>query len=614
MRSILILFAFLLASNGFAQKSKTKTPASSDPITLNVKSFGLYPDRDNIDAAPIMDKICDIVRDLCRQGKTNITIDMPRGLYFFHPQSAAQRTYYISNHDQKNPKNVGIPLEYLNKVTLNGHGSTLVFYGRMLPISLIGSTDCTLKDLRIDFCTPHIAQAEIVENDDKGIKFRMSTEDDWVLKDSVLYTKGEGWIANANYAIAFDGKTRHLLPQTSDLRVYTHHLTTTFDGKSEMGVNYSNINKLLWAKEWKDSRLKVGTRLAMRTWARPTPGIFLADDVRTTLKNVKVHYAEGMGLLAQMCEDITADGFSVCLRTKGDYRYFTTQADATHFSGCKGTIIERNGLFEGMMDDAINVHGTYLKIIERKDDHTFIGQYMHDQSYGFRWGEIGDTVQFITSQTMELIGQSATIASIHARDAGINNGVKQFLITFNESIDPRIDPTQLSLGMENLTWTPKVIFENNTIRNNRARGSLFSTPRQVIVRNNTFDHTSGCAILLCGDCNGWYETGACRDVLIEGNHFINALTNEFQFTNAIISIYPEIPDLEHQQQYFHRNIRIIGNQFNTFLPCLLYAKSVDGLTFLRNKVNYNHDFSPYHWNKQTFLLEHVKNFETDMKE
>ena len=82
----------------------------------------------------------------------------------------------------------------------------------------------------------------------------------------------------------------------------------------------------------------------------------------------------------------------------------------------------------------------------------------------------------------------------------------------------------------------------NTIRNNRARGTLFSTPRRTIVENNLFDHTSGTAILLCGDCNGWYETGACRDVIIRNNRFVNSLTNMFQFTEAVISIYPEIPE------------------------------------------------------------------------
>ena len=60
-------------------------------------------------------------------------------------------------------------------------------------------------------------------------------------------------------------------------------------------------------------------------------------------------------------------------------------------------------------------------------------------------------------------------------------------------------------------------FAGNTVRNNRARGALFSTPRRTVVEDNLFDHTSGTAILLCGDCNGWYETGACRDVLIRRN-------------------------------------------------------------------------------------------------
>ncbi len=38
--------------------------------------------------------------------------------------------------------------------------------------------------------------------------------------------------------------------------------------------------------------------------------------------------------------------------------------------------------------------------------------------------------------------------------------------------------TQDAYGIENLTWTPQVRFAGNTVRNNRARGALFSTPRR----------------------------------------------------------------------------------------------------------------------------------------
>ena len=172
-------------------------------------------------------------------------------------------------------------------------------------------------------------------------------------------------------------------------------------------------------------------------------------------------------------------------------------------------------------------------------------------------------------------------------------------------MDNEIDPTNLDIGIENLTWTPSVIFTGNTIRNNRARGALFSTPKPTLIANNLFDHTSGCAILLCGDANGWYETGSCRDVTIRDNKFVNALTSMYQFTTAVISIYPEIPQLKEQKKYFHSGIRIENNEFETFDNPILYAKSVDGLTFKNNKIKTNKEYPAFHSNKKTILFERV---------
>ena len=112
---------------------------------------------------------------------------------------------------------------------------------------------------------------------------------------------------------------------------------------------------------------------------------------------------------------------------------------------------------------------------------------------------------------------------------------------------------------------------------------------------------------MCGDCNGWYETGACTDVVIRNNKFINSLTAYYQFTNATISIYPEIPNLEGQEKFFHSGIVIEGNTFEGFDSPVLYAKSTDGLIFRNNTIISNNDFEPFHWNKHAFLLEKVDN-------
>ena len=562
-----------------------------------ISAFGLKANSSK-NASPVLQKALAKIKAEYKEGE-KVILRFPEGRYEFHEKGAAVREYYISNHDQTNPKKVGIALEDMKNLTLDGQGSEFVFHGRMLPVSLLRSENCLLKNFSIDFENPHIAQVKIVENDPQdGIVFEPAPWVDYrIAKDSIFEAYGEGWTMRHSWGIAFDGDTKHLVYNTSDIGCPTK-------GASEVAP------RRIHAPGWKDARLVPGTVVAMRGWGRPTPGIFLSHDVNTTIENVKVHYAEGMGLLAQLCENITLEKFGVCLKGDADPRYFTTQADATHFSGCKGKIVSCNGLYEGMMDDAINVHGTYLKVVKRVDDRTLVGRYMHGQSWGFEWGCPGDEVQFIRANTMELVGKQNKIISIRPYDKEQTEGAREFLITFQEPVDQVINE-QSGFGIENLTWTPEVLFSGNVIRNNRARGSLFSTPRKTIVENNLFDHTSGAAILLCGDCNGWFETGACRHVIIRKNRFVNALTNLFQFTNAVISIYPEIPDLKGQQQYFHGGpeggIVIEDNEFETFDAPILYAKSVDGLVFRNNTIKLNTEYKPFHAKRNRLWLERVTN-------
>ena len=598
-RNTILAACLLMAMNAWAR------------LTYDAASFGVVPNTD-ADMAPLVAQMLDLVK--AEAAGKPVTLYLAPGKYDFYPDGAVHKEYYISNHDQHADRAVGIAIEEFENLTIDGRGADLIFHGRMLPVSIVATEGCTLRNLSIDFATPHIAQAEIVKNEPEGITFRVAP---WVnpvvTAEGAFAHTGDGWTHRPMWGIAFEPDTRHIVYTTADIGTPVHQVEQIDE-------------RTFRATAWKDSRLKVGTVVAMRTYERPSPGVFVSHAVDTKLENVKVHYAEGMGLLAQMSEDITLDGFGVCLRGDDDPRYFTTQADATHFSGCKGKIRSVNGLYEGMMDDAINVHGTYLKVMERIDDHTLRARYMHGQAWGFDWGYAGDKVQFVRSRTMELVGDkfvtevaeitactdnsAKTIGAQPFELQGATHGTREFIIRFADALPEEIGAAE-GYGIENLTWTPEVYFAGNTIRNNRARGTLFSTPKRTVVEDNLFDHTSGTAILLCGDCNGWYETGACRDVLIRRNRFVNALTSMFQFTNAVISIYPEIPALGDQKAYFHGGdknaIRIVNNEFYTFDHPLLYAKSVDGLLWKGNSIRYNTDFAPFHWNKASVLLERVTN-------
>jgi hypothetical protein len=527
-----------------------------------------------------------------------VVIRFPKGRYDFYEEGAFVREYYISNHDQVNPKKVAFAIEHLSDVTIDGQGSVFVFHGRMIPFALLNSKNIVLKNFSIDFELPAIRQLTVKEVDTAKREFTavIYPGGNYSIENSQLMLLGEGWKAKPNHYMAF----------RSDKRLAYK--------RADVGFNPSSVEEvgpdLLRIKGLKDAEFaQPGEVMALRTYYRPTPGIFVSECLNTVLENVQVHYAEGMGLIAQMSENILLDRFSVCLKGAGDPRYFTTQADATHFSACKGVIVSINGLYEGMADDAINVHGTYLKVTKRVDATTVRARYMHGQAWGFKWGEPGDSVQVVESQRMELVDNRVyRIRSIKAVDKPTEFGAKEFEIVFNTAL-PEVISESGSFGLENLTWTPTVVFSGNIVRNNRARGALFSTPKRVVCENNFFDHTHGTAILLCGDCNGWFETGACTDVVIRNNRFVNALTAQYQFTNAIISIYPEIPDLQHQQKYFHTGIVIENNTFETFDRPLVYAKSTDGLIFRNNIIKKTSDFQPFHWNKHLFFFERVKNVE-----
>lgn len=559
-------------------------------IFLNIFFITQPVSAEKFQTADIIKKISSM-----KNGKTQ-TIQIPKGTYHFYEKDALIREYYISNHDQDNPKKVGIELENLKNITIDGQGSSFIFHGRMIPVAMINCENVKLKNFTIDFELPALRQFKVlnIDKDKNEMLAKFEAGSNFKIENNKLIIEGEGYTLTPGAAMGFR-KDKKLTYKRADIG---------FNPKSMIQIGKDSLLIQGWNQtQWANT----DERFVLRSYYRPTPGIFLYKNKNTTIENVKVHYAEGMGLIAQMCENITLDKFGVCLKGKDDPRYFTTQADATHFSGCKGKIISKNGLYEGMADDAINVHGTYLKVVKRLNNNTLQARYMHPQTWGFLWGEPGDSVQIVESEKMEIIGNNILkIKSIKAVDRISEFGAKIFEIEFHEEIPAEITENG-KFGLENLTWTPEVIFANNIVRNNRARGALFSTPKKVLCENNIFDHTHGTAILLCGDCNGWYETGACKDVTIRNNQFINALTAQYQFTNAVISIYPEIPNLQQQKKFFHSGIVIENNTFEMFDRPVLYAKSTDGIIFRNNIIKQNNDFQPFHWNKYIFSFEKVKN-------
>ncbi len=510
---------------------------------------------------------------------SEVTIDIPKGEYHFYPEGALPLSYYISNHDQQDLQPVGVPIVGQKKLKINGNGSTFVFHGAMQPVLLMDCEDVQLNDITIKHDAPYYNEGKIVEIKDGCTTLEFAEQFRWQVQDGAYYLMGDGTPRKPGAVLAFEADGRMVATGKAGDMPWPNKCEQI----SPTQVKFYNDAAKLGLKE--------GQVLVYRHYGRPHPAMVLYRANGTTLNKVVFQDSQGMALIAQRSKDITINGGG-CICAPG--RVYTVSADATHFSNCAGTITVKDATYEGMMDDAINVHSTCLSIHKVITPTKIIARYMHPQAVGFEVFEAGEHIQFIKGHTLEnhpKLGKAATVKKLDEN---------HLLITLEEPLPHGIGEGD---ALENADWYPAVNFVGCTVQHNRARGTLFTTPKPVLVQDCRFLGSSGSAILLAGDAQGWYESGRCLDVKIINNLFDHNLIQRYQFTEGIISVYPMVKHPNQQTERYHKNILVEGNTFLTHRVPLLYAISADGIIFRNNTVKFDDKHAPMH-NKQPYVLQH----------
>jgi hypothetical protein len=550
--------------------------------TVRISDLGLKPDtRENAV------KIVQNALEICKT-KSNPVLVFPKGRYDFWPQYAAEKLYYESNTDVIPLRRCAILVENMRNLTIDCTGSDFVYHDRIQPFTVDKSSNVTIKNVNIDWDIPLTAQAEILDVTDNYIDIAINVQESpYIIEKDKLVFVGEGWKSRWGGVMEFEGDTKFVAPGTGDAGClgsgYQNYKA------QELKIGIVRLNYEFGRKPAK------GNWLVLRHSARDHAGTFITDSKDVTVVNMNMYHNAGLGILSQYSENLTFRNVN-CVPNPLKNRILSGHDDGFHYSNCKGLITVDSCRFLALMDDPVNVHGTSVRIMEKKDEHTLICKFMHNQSVGFVWARPGENIGFIENEAMNTFAYGTvklfTIVSPEI-----------FELTF---FDPVPEKLEAGDALENLSWTPDVIIKNSFFGSNRARGILMSTPGKVLIENNVFE-SSGSAILIPGDANGWYESGAVKDVMIRNNKFNEpCLTSMYQFCEGIISIYPEIPAVDLNKP-FHRNIRIENNEFHPFDYPVLYAKSVDGLSFTGNKLIRSNRFHPFHSRKATFTFEDCLN-------
>ena len=532
-------------------------------ICLAAFVVAVSPDGTNDMTAAVMSAV-----DRARNGAQGGKIVFAPGEYHF--RSPQKKNWYVSNHRNPVPRDVFLPITNIVDLILESQRAEFVFHGGGIGFALVDARNVTVKGISFDYSRPYNTEWTFAGFEDG----RPVLESDlarfpFAVEGGRLFNAGECWRGDEKIFAVFERDTREPVAVGG------------FGGKCRL---LSRNKVMLDMPKEKMSCIRPvlpGCTFVTRCTYRPNPAVFLYRAHSTVFEDVIVRASGGMGIIAQRCRDVTirgsrraVDRTAGAMAKPGSGRVTSMQADATHFSNCAGTVEVVDCWFEGMVDDAINVHSTCLRIESVLPPDRLLCRYMHYESFGFETFLPGERLRFIKVRSFEP-GEKAAVKSVKWIDP----------MSLELTLDRPV-PVRYKAGdaVENADWQPAVVFSRNVVACSRPRATLFTTPGKVVCESNRFENIAGQPIHLSADAADWFESGACRDVTIRGNVFKNCFTHYKGGRRGLITINPNIKDIDSQKERYHRNILVEGNIFDCGDVPLVWAWSVSNFIWRANTV------------------------------
>ena len=510
------------------------------------------------------------------------TILFPKGEYHFYQVAGEQRTTAMRLHRAKN-------------ITIEGNGSELIFHGNLGIMRIEHCENITVRNLSTDWERTYISQGEFVEVADDHIDLRIDGEAyPYKIENERITFIGEGWTAGVHdsYMNIHENPSGEIAYRTRD-----SHTGNIFKGKAEQIA--PDIVRFYGKPTPREVAVKPGQIITLYHGTYITTGFEIGNSKNTLLENITLYHALSTGVYGYRSENITLRKVSATARRdKG--RVFSTVADASHFTCCRGEILIDGCAHTGQGDDFINVRGVYSRITGVESENSV-------RALRGWFIEAGDTLWCVDHTTVSRREELVVKSKRYLRN---ENGEDEYLVEFTS---PLHSTAKQGNFLENKSWTPSLTIRNCRFeKRNRARGMLVTTPKKVLVENNYFN-TAGTAILIEGDLDHWYESGAHTNLIIRNNIFENCSTsgcetgNRWEWGEAPITISPSYRPTSADSPAYHHGITIENNRFLCFDAPVVFARSVDGLRFVGNRLKRTNDYEPFLWQRSNLYLDGCRN-------
>lgn len=538
----------------------------------------------------------------------------PKGVYHFYPQKAYEKYCFITNHDD-GLRSTPFPIIGMSNFQIEADSAEFIFHGLMLPVIIENSQNISLSGFSIDWEIPLHSEVEVVAVDKvaKTFDIRIDPDTPYELRNGEVIFLKESYEHNLERAQIWDPATMAVAYNSDrvvQLNLTEPSIVRNLDAIDERyphdrlsgEYRYRGRTNIQVAEELEPGLVRISghnkplpgkghiiVAKGRNAYNRLAPAIRVQSSKDIFLNNVTVHHAGGMGLVAERTENISLDHFNVKLKPRSG-RMLTTTADATHFNNCRGLVRMSDCLFENMLDDGTNIHGVYMILEDILDKNTIGVRIGHFQQMGFDFAAPGDRIGFVKSGISYFPYAKAEVASFNK----INK--RYYTIKFKQDLDPEIEVGDL---LDNLDWYPEVEIVNCTVRNNRARGFLLSSPRKILCEGNYFSSMMGSLSMGAGFGGSWYESGFAQEVVIRDNIFADG--GYGGGSRALISFHARQSD----DPFVFKKIIIEDNEFKTFDPMIIDGVLADSLIIRNNSISKSGTYPPLNPDNPVIKIDRV---------
>ena len=256
-----------------------------------------------------------------------------------------------------------------------------------------------------------------------------------------------------------------------------------------------------FSEEWQKG---VSIVLCHTSRALSTIAMYHSKDM--VIENCSILNGAGMGYYAVHTENISLKGVKF-VSDELSHGIVTNGADGVHFVACSGNITIEDSIFEGMIDDTLNVHSNFHQALKGKGNIVPAMRTRHSGCLEACTGLFckGDTIAVYNGMTMEEKDRFVVQDVVLTDDDWVADLV----------VDKNAEHIAENDLIENISANPSLHFKNTRFVNANTHMRV-QTRAKSLIEDCEYD----VPLWFTGDINYWFESSPVNDITIRNCKFV----------------------------------------------------------------------------------------------